>query len=354
MFAFIDSEVKANRVKHQEAGWTIFKQVKDTPAEPSILIGFNALKKKGPFDHLIGGLQPIYLTRTGEKTGPWLGNVATEPIVLKARPGYIVGAMHIKTASTFDAFSVTFVRLERGRIVASDNYTSEWIGGSSGKTSTVGGSGALIIGFSGHIHPTGDINAIGALSVGPPPAEPQNPPPAVPAHNVPGSVFTFIEAEVKANRIQVADKGLGKSTRDIPPEGGILIGFNAAAGDGPFGPQVVGLQPIYLMRSGEKAGQWFGHASAKPTVLRAKPGYVVGALNLRTGAVFDAFSVTFVRFEKGRMVVKDNYASDWVGGTGGNPGFAGGPGSLIVGVVGRTGAGGNVSTIGSVSVRLKE
>jgi cytochrome c553 len=165
IFTFIDSEVKANRVKHQEAGWTLFKQVKDMPAEPSILIGFNALKKKGPFDHLIAGLQPIYLTRTGEKTGPWIGNSATEPIVLKAKPGYVVGALHIKTASTFDAFAVTFVRFEGGRIVASDNYASPWIGGSKGNTATVGGPGALIVGFSGHVNQGGDLNAVGALSI---------------------------------------------------------------------------------------------------------------------------------------------------------------------------------------------
>jgi hypothetical protein len=56
IFTFIDSEVKAHRVKHEEAGWMLPRKVKDMPAEPSILIGFNALKKKGPFDFLIGGL----------------------------------------------------------------------------------------------------------------------------------------------------------------------------------------------------------------------------------------------------------------------------------------------------------
>jgi hypothetical protein len=165
IFAHIDNEVKANRVKHQEAGWTHLKPARDMPAEPSILIGFNALKKKGPFDFLIGGLQPIYLTRTGEKTGSWLGNPATEPIVLKAKPGYIVVAMHIKTASTFDAFALTFVRFEGGRIVPGDSYSSPWIGGNSGKVATVGGPGGLIVGFTGRIHPTGDVNAIGALSI---------------------------------------------------------------------------------------------------------------------------------------------------------------------------------------------
>jgi hypothetical protein len=165
IFTFIDGEVKANRVKHEQRGWTVFKQIKDMPEEPSILIGFNVLKKKGPFDHLIAGLQPMYLTRTGEKTGPWLGNPASEPIVLKAKPGYIVSALHIKTASTFDAFAVTFVRFEGGHILASDNYTSPWIGGSDGKIATVGQPGDLIVGVSGHVNNGGDLNAVGALSI---------------------------------------------------------------------------------------------------------------------------------------------------------------------------------------------
>jgi hypothetical protein len=117
---------------------------------------------------------------------------------------------------------------------------------------------------------------------------------------------------------------------------------------------VGGLQPIYLTRSGEKVGQWFGPAAATPIVIKAKPGYVVGALHLRSGVVFDALAVTFVRFDKGRMVATDTYASEWVGGKGGNPGSIGNSGSLIVGVVGRIGGGGNVCALGAVSVRAKE
>jgi hypothetical protein len=45
---------------------------------------------------------------------------------------------------------------------------------------------------------------------------------------------------------------------------------------------------------------------------QGESGYVVGALHLRSGAVFDAFAVTFVRFDQGRTVASDTYASEWV------------------------------------------
>ena len=54
------------------------------------------------------------------------------------------------------------------------------------------------------------------------------------------------------------------------------------------------------------------------------------------------------------MVAKDTYVSESVGGKGGNPSSVGSPGSLIVGVVGRVGNGGNVCSLGAVSVRTKQ
>jgi hypothetical protein len=195
--------------------------------------------------------------------------------------------------------------------------------------------------------------------------QPGVPQPGVPAAGVPvagisGDIFVFIDTAVKQNRLQVAEKGFivnpRNARRDMPAGGGgILIGFNVGQSDkGPWGPEVSAVQPIYLTRTGEKLGQWFGPAPAKPLLIKAKPGYVVGALHLRTGAIFDAFAVTFVRFDRDHMLPKDTYASAWVGGTGGNLGSVGSSGTLIVGVTGHTGLSGNVCALGIVTVRLKE
>jgi hypothetical protein len=184
---------------------------------------------------------------------------------------------------------------------------------------------------------------------------------AAPPGNIPADTFAFIDRAVKESRVQVAEKGflVGRPGEhsDIPAGGGILVGFNAGTTNGPFGPQVSALQPIYLTRQGETVGQWFGTAPAppaQPIVMRAKPGYVVGSLHLRTGAIFDAFSMTFVRFDRDRTISEDTYASEWIGGRGGNLASVGGPGQLIVGVCGHIGAGGNVCAIGAVTLRAKQ
>lgn len=181
-------------------------------------------------------------------------------------------------------------------------------------------------------------------------------PEIAPAVPISGDIFNLIAKNVKANRVQVVEKGfvLGNQLRDIPAEGGILIGFNASEGKSAFGGMVDGLQPIYLTRSGEKMGQWIGHAAAKPIVVKAKPGYVVGALQVKSGAAFDSLTVTFVRFSRDRIVPSDTYDSDRVGGTGGNPGTVGTPGSLFVGVVGRVGLSGEICSVGALMVRAKQ
>jgi hypothetical protein len=181
----------------------------------------------------------------------------------------------------------------------------------------------------------------------------------VPVAGVPGDLFTSIETAVKENRVQLVEKGFiagSKQLRDIPTGGGILIGFNAGApANGPFGARVTGLQPIYLTRSGEKLGEWIGPAAATPTVIKAKPGYVVGAIHLRVGAVFESLAVTFVRFDRDRIQATDTYASAWIGAQGGSaPTTVGGPEALIVGVCGRVGISGNVCALGTVSARMKE
>ena len=40
---------------------------------------------------------------------------------------------------------------------------------------------------------------------------------------------------------------------------------------------------------------------------------VVGALHVRSGVVFDSLTVTFVRFDRDRMVASDTYDSELVG-----------------------------------------
>jgi hypothetical protein len=172
---------------------------------------------------------------------------------------------------------------------------------------------------------------------GPPPAVAGGPNPA-PPQVIPGDTHAFVRQAVQANNLKtVATGGFNandKGFRDVPPEGAILIGFEA--GLKPFlGTQVVNsLRPIYLTKDGEKTGPWCGPRPAQSITMKAKAGYVVSAVNVRTGALLDGFSLEFARLAGGRLQLDDTYESVWVGGEGGGPDRLGGAGALYVGVCG--------------------
>jgi hypothetical protein len=119
---------------------------------------------------------------------------------------------------------------------------------------------------------------------------------------------------------------------DLLPEGGVLIGFFAAE---PESAHVGFLQPIYLTGQGEKIGQPYGECSKKPVqCLKAKPGYAVGALDLRKGGILDGISVTFMKVQGEKLDSADSYVSPWIGGKGGAPASYTSNGALVVGIHG--------------------
>jgi hypothetical protein len=71
--------------------------------------------------------------------------------------------------------------------------------------------------------------------------------------------------------------------------------------------------------------------------VKAKPGYAVGAINVKAGALVNGFSVVFMRVKGNKLDPKDAYTSPWIGDqTGGNgPTLLTGSGTLIIGVIGR-------------------
>jgi hypothetical protein len=151
---------------------------------------------------------------------------------------------------------------------------------------------------------------------------------------IPGDMFAFLQAAVKEKRLaEVGISGfkLDKNHyQDCPVDGGLLIGFQVG-----LGRLVDALRPIYLTKDGEKMGEWIGKPPVKPITIKAKEGYVVGGINLKAGALIDGLSVNFMKLDKGRLQVTDNYTSDWIGGQGGNRTDIDGKGAFFVGICGR-------------------
>jgi hypothetical protein len=171
------------------------------------------------------------------------------------------------------------------------------------------------------------------------PPGPNAPPPAAAAGiKITGDVFAFVQEAVKDKRLAEVDvqgfKVVPERYRHTLEEGGLLIGFEVGYGKFLDNVTINALRPIYRTKDGEKMGPWHGPVPASPATFKAKAGYVVGSMTIRTALAIDGFSMTFVKLANDGLDSKENYNSDWVGGMGGNPALIGGQGALFVGITG--------------------
>ncbi|HTU18065.1 MAG TPA: trypsin-like peptidase domain-containing protein [Gemmataceae bacterium] len=173
-----------------------------------------------------------------------------------------------------------------------------------------------------------------------------------------GNVFSFIEEAVREKRLADVDiRGftLNKNIyRDVPDKGGILIGFQVGLGKFVNNDIVKSFRPIFQTKSGVKLGNWQGPIPAVPITIKAKPGYVVSALSVRTALSIDAITVTFAKLGKDGLDLDDTYNSKTIGGNGGQLSSIGGTGALFVGITGHQGRDGAPSSLGLVAVLPKD
>jgi len=112
-------------------------------------------------------------------------------------------------------------------------------------------------------------------------------------------------------------KDWGRPYRDLGPDNGILIGFEYTVGTTEQGWTVIeSFTPLYLRAAGKARGTLRG--TPKPgnpaTVLEARPGFAVAAMEVRGGGCLDAFRITFMRYENGVLDPSERYLSQWIGG----------------------------------------
>lgn len=160
--------------------------------------------------------------------------------------------------------------------------------------------------------------------------------------------------EVPANPVEPNPEDLGPKTaqtqivgatadptfRDQAPDGGVLVGLDVGVGQA-FGVELVrAIQPRYQTPKGEVMGRKFGADFSKTVSMKAKPGYAVGAINVKAGLVVNGFSITFMRINGNVLDPADAYTSAWIGDrTGGSgPTVLGGDGTQIVGIIGKRNA----------------
>lgn len=109
----------------------------------------------------------------------------------------------------------------------------------------------------------------------------------------------------------------GTAFEDSAPPGGYLVGLRVVKGSN-WGGVVHAIQPIYRVDSETIEGKLVGGMEDKGrNEAIAKPGYAVGGIHARRGAVIDSVKLTFYRIGETKMDPRDKYESDWLGGSGG-------------------------------------
>lgn len=121
------------------------------------------------------------------------------------------------------------------------------------------------------------------------------------------------------------------------PAGGLLIGFEISLGKFADREVVRSLRPIFRTSKDEEVqGKQYGVADGKVSVAKAKAGYAVGGVKLRTGLLIDGMSIVFMKTDGNVLDRNDAYETEWIGNkTGGSPSTLAGDGIPIVGFAAR-------------------
>jgi hypothetical protein len=157
-------------------------------------------------------------------------------------------------------------------------------------------------------------------------------------------------ADQKTKHWPIIGGFFGRQTYEEVPDGGaVLIGFRYTIGRNNL-PGV--MQPIFLTPGGEVGGRIYGQAEpgAVPQIVKAKPGYAIGAIFVRGGGGFDAFKPIFMRIKDKGLDLDDQYEGTQVGGDGGSSGTVGGDGNFIVGVHGKINDKGKMECLSVISL----
>jgi hypothetical protein len=171
---------KGNTEKTRMVGFSIINtEFTEVPRDGAILIGFDL--GLGKDNEAIYAIRPVYRTAAGEITGAEQGLFRTKDgsskkeiktkvvrtVSLRARQGYAVGAITLRTGLSIHGMSVKFMAIKGTSLDPRQSYDSEWIGDSATSGTTLTGKGAPIVGIHGNKGKDA-IVALGLITMQPP------------------------------------------------------------------------------------------------------------------------------------------------------------------------------------------
>jgi hypothetical protein len=231
-----------------------------------------------------------------------------------AKPGYAVGGIHARVGLRVDGFEFIYMRIKGNRLDPRDYYQSEWLGApEGGGDRQLIGQGQPVVGIYGSYKDL--LSGLGFLVAGG--GKPQRGP----------------------TQEQVVRSDPLGGMRDTPfeelaPAGGMLVGAKVTYADSDGRPQIDSIQPLFLVDEKHVPGKRHG---GDPGSVRsiAKPGYAVGAIKARAGALVHGLQLVYMRIDGDRLDPSDSYESEILGGTqGGSLVLLGGEGRPVVGLRG--------------------
>ncbi len=166
-YAFLAEAVKDKRVADLDIrGFTLTKSTyRDLPPEGAILIGLQVCEGKFLGYSVVDGIRPIYRTKKGEKLGEWRGTKSDDPVIIKAKPGYVVAGMTVRAGLGLNGLSLTYMKMDKGKLDEKDRYKSHWVGGTEGNApAESGGHGIIIIGITGHLNDVKKACSVGLIT----------------------------------------------------------------------------------------------------------------------------------------------------------------------------------------------
>lgn len=143
------------------------KTFEEIPPEGALLVGFNySTTADGNFPRF---MQPIWLTARGEKLGVAYGkpDPKTKVMQLKAKKGYAVGGVTVRGGGGFDAFQLTYLKIDKTGMKKDGMYQSEHIGGKGGGEGKYGSDGSFVVGIHGKVTNEGKMETFGIVTLKP-------------------------------------------------------------------------------------------------------------------------------------------------------------------------------------------
>jgi serine/threonine protein kinase len=146
-----DAVQKKNYTKTNIVGFPFAAEFTEVPPEGALLIGLEFGIGRWEPNNVIHSIRAIYLSEKGESLGEVHGKPTERLMIVKAKPGYAVGAVSLNTHLLIDGMRVTFMRIDRKYLDADQSYWEKvgTIGEKAGEGTTIGGGGAMVIGICG-------------------------------------------------------------------------------------------------------------------------------------------------------------------------------------------------------------